>query len=215
MLPDLLDETLKGSTSMRNFLSKARGALLALAMSVALVGMLVAPIAPAFAQAVPPGQRTFSPRLFQTQQTHYTRFTINFNSCVYVSLVCSVQVGALPYNAFILRSFWQTTTVWNAGTSASIGLGTVAPAVNILASVNVTAAGNMTVGAIVAAGGGVGVTGNGIAQSNAGGGFPLFATVTIVGALPTTGSTQLVLEWVAPNDGSCGPVPLGATAAAC
>lgn len=199
---------------MRNFLNKARGALLAFAMSAALVGLLVAPIAPAFAQAVPSGQRTFSPRVFPDQQTHYTRFSVNFNSCVYVSLVCSVKVGALPYNAYLLRIVGQTTTTWNAGTSASIGVGTVTPAVNILASLAYTTAGNAT-GTMAVTAVGVALTGNAIAQSGTNGGFDVFATITIVGALPTTGSTQFLMEWAAPNDGACTAVPLGATAPAC
>lgn len=197
------------------YLNSLRSGVVGLVTSLALFGLLVAPLAPAFAQAVPPGQRTFSPRVLPDQQTHYTRFTVAFNSCVYVSLVCTVQVGALPYNAFVTRIYWQTTTTWNAGTSASVGLGTVAPAVNLMASTNFTTAGNMTVGTVVAAGGGVSVTGNGIAQTNAGGGFPLLATITIVGALPTAGASQVVVEWIAPNDGTCTAVPLGATAPAC
>lgn len=199
---------------MENLLKSLRASVVAAVASLALLGMLLAPMAPAFAQAVPPGQRTFSPRQFPTQQLHYTRFSVNFNSCVYVALVCSIQVGALPYNAFLLRAVGQTTTTWNAGTSASIGLGTVTPAVNVMASTAFTTAGN-SAGTIAAGAVGVALTGNGIAQTNAGGGFPVFATITIVGALPTTGATQFVLEWIAPNDGSCVAVPLGATAVAC
>lgn len=197
------------------FLNSLRSGVVALVTSLALFGLLVAPLAPAFAQAVPPGQRSFVPRVFPDQQRHYIRFSVNFNSCVYVSLVCSVKVGAVPYNAFIVGGFVQTTTTWNAGTSASVGLGTVTPAVNLVASTAVTAAGNAAALTIVAAGLGLGVTGNGIAQTGTNGGFDIFATITIVGALPTAGATQYVLEYIAPNDGSCTAVPLGATAPAC
>lgn len=168
----------------------------------------------AFAAPVTQAQQ-IPPRLHQTQQTHYLRFSVSANSCLYAPLVCSIKVGALPYNAFITRAYHQTTTTWNAGTSASVGLGTVTPAVNIVASTNVTTAGNAVATTMVAAGLGVSVTGNGIAQSGAAGGFDVFATITIVGALPTAGSTQYVLEYIAPNDGKCRAVPLGETAPAC
>lgn len=197
---------------MRKFLRNLVAAA-GLALSTLAVASLVAPVA--FAQPVPLGQRSFVPRYFNTQQVHYTRFSMNANSCVYVSLVCSLKVGTLPYNAFVLRIYAQTTTTWNAGTSASIGLGTVTPAVNLLASTNFTTAAAGAQQTVVAANLGLAVTGNAIAQSGTNGGFDLFATTTIVGALPTAGSTQFIVEWIAPNDGSCAPVPLGATAAAC
>lgn len=188
---------------MRNFLRNL----------VAALGVVLTTTS-AFALTAPP---TFSPRMFQTQQTHYLRFSVNSNSCVYVSLVCSVKVGNVPYNAFMLRVYSQTTTTWNAGTSASIGLGTVTPAVNLMASTAVTTAGNAVSQTVAAGGLGESVTGNGVAVSTTAqdGGFDIFATITIVGALPTAGSTQFVVEYIAPNDGTCTAVPLGATAPAC
>jgi hypothetical protein len=181
----------------------------------AVVGIalsLLAAASPSFALTNPP---TFSPRLFPTQQKHYLRFTVAFNSCTYVSLVCSVKVGALPYNAFVTNGWFQTTTTWNAGTSASIGLGTVTPAVNIRASTNDTTAAAGAAMTIVSANIGLAITGNGIAQSGTGGGFDVFATITIVGALPTAGQSTYIIEYVAPNDGSCVNVPLGSTGVAC
>ncbi len=161
---------------------------------------------------MPLGQRSFTPRYFNTQQSHYTRFSVNFNSCIYVASVCSIKVGTVPYNAYLLRGYAQTTTAWNAGTSASIGLGTVTPGVNILASALTT---TFTGPAVTLANSGVTVTGGGIVQTGTNGGFDVFATITLVGAAPTAGATQFILEWAASNDGSCAPVPLGATAAAC
>jgi hypothetical protein len=35
------------------------------------------------------------------------------------------------------------------------------------------------------------------------------------GAAPSAGQAVIVLEYFAPNDGTCAPVPIGATAAAC
>jgi hypothetical protein len=79
-------------------------------------------------------QRSFAPRIFPDQQTHYWRFSVNFNSCLYVALTCSVKVASLPYNSFLVRAYQQTTTTWNAGTSASIALGTAVGSGNIVAS---------------------------------------------------------------------------------
>jgi hypothetical protein len=186
---------------------------LAAASGIALSMLATAHMA--LAQPGPIAPRSFSPRLFPTQQTHYLRFSVSFNSCVYVALVCSVKVGAVPYNAFIVRGYEQTTTTWNAGTSASIGIGTVVPAVNLVASQAVTTAGNMAVLTIAAAGGGISVTGNNIAPTGVEGGFDIWATITIVGALPTAGQTIMAIEYIAPNDGACINVPLGSASPAC
>jgi hypothetical protein len=45
-----------------------------------LAGAIATCILPALALVVP---GNFAPRQFPTQQVHYTRFTVNFNSCVY------------------------------------------------------------------------------------------------------------------------------------
>lgn len=200
---------------MRNFLrsalTRARSALIPFVAGLGIGSLIIGPAA--LALVVP---QAFAPRQFQTQQVHYLRFTVNFNSCVYVSLTCSFKVGALPYNAYLLRINNQVTTAWNAGTSQSIALGTSSAGTNIVASV---ATGPSTGGGasstIVAANIGVAATGNGIAQTGTNGGFDLWATITIVGALPTTGQTNYVLEYIAGNDGQCGPVAIGGTAPAC
>ncbi len=62
---------------------------------------------------------------------------------------------------------------------------------------------------------GIAVTGNGIAQTGPNGGFDVWATLTATTGAPTAGSAQYVIEFIAPNDGSCAPVPAGATAPAC
>lgn len=198
---------------IRNLLDRTRQVASGFIAGVFFAAALMFSFTPVlYALTVP---ATFGPRMFQTQQVHYERFVVTFNSCTYVSLTCSIKVGALPYNAFVLRIYAQTTTTWNAGTSASIGLGTVTPAVNLLASTNFTTAAAGSQQTVVAANLGLAVTGNGIAQSGLDGGFDLFATITIVGALPTAGQTTLLIEYVAPNDGNCTIVPLGATAVAC
>lgn len=189
------------------------------ALRVAIAAFLVGAalgsnlLGPALALVVP---QAFAPRQFPTQQVHYLRFTVNFNSCVYVSLTCSVKVGALPYNAYLLRLNSQVTTAWNAGTSQSIALGTASAGAQIQAS---TATGPSTgggaSGTIVAANVGVAATGNTIAQTGSNGGFDVWATITIVGALPTTGQTNFILEYIAPNDGQCVYTPMGSTNPGC
>jgi hypothetical protein len=202
---------MKGHVMLKNLTRKVAGAFAAGLFALGVAALVAVPVLIVPAQA----QRSPAPRLFPEQMTAYIRATVNFNSCVYVSLVCSVKIGAVPYNSFMVRAYSQTVTTWNAGTSASIGLGTVVPGVNIMASVAVTTAGNAVAQSVAAGGLGITVTGNGIAQSGALGGFDIFATITIVGALPTAGSTVVVLEYIQPNDGACAPVPQGATAAGC
>lgn len=202
---------------MRNLFNRlaayVRQSAAALAVGAALGSLLTAPFV-ALALNIPP---QYAPRQFQTQQVHYLRFSVDFNSCVYVSLTCSFKVGALPYNAYILRVNNQVTTAWNAGTSQSIALGTSSAGVNIVASAATgPSTGGGTASTVVAASIGVAATGNGIAQTGLDGGFDLWATITIVGALPTTGQTNYVLEYIAGNDGQCVPfVPLGSTSPGC
>jgi hypothetical protein len=163
----------------------------------------------------------YSPRVFQTQQTHYIRFTFNFNSCVIPAgaAVCTVKVGALPYNAFLTAVHWQIITVFNPTTSATISLGTTSTAAtNIKAALNVFTGQATTAGLDTAfAGAGELVTGSGAASTGADGGFDLYATYTTGanGSQGTTGQIVFILEYIGPNDGSCAPVPLGSTATAC
>jgi hypothetical protein len=175
---------------------------------VFMLGVMSLLLVPVVAQ-----QRSPAARMFSDQQTHYWRFSVNFNSCVYVGLTCSVKVASVPYNAFIVRAYQQVTTTWNAGTSAAVALGTAVGSGNIVASQVMGAAGAAT--ALTVAGLGIGVTGNGIAQTGTLGGFDIYATILVVGALPTAGASQYVIEYIAPNDGSCTSVPIGATAPAC
>lgn len=193
---------------MKSFLSSVSGRLLA---TFAITCAFAATVA--YALTVPP---TFGPRQFPTQQVHYTRFTVNFNSCVYVSLTCSFKVGALPYNSYLLRVNNQVTTAWNAGTSQAIALGTASGGGQIVASaLTGPGTGGGTASTVVAGAIGTAVTGNGIAQTGADGGFDLWATILIVGSLPTTGQTNYVLEYIAPNDGACNYTPLGSTNPGC
>jgi hypothetical protein len=192
---------------MKNLISRVSGGLLAgLAIALFLVGSGL------YVSA----QNIIPSRLFPTQQLAYTRFTVNFNSCAYVTLTCSFRVANLPYNAYVMRVNSQVTTAWNAGTSAAIALGTASGGGQLVASaVTGPGTGGGTASTVVAGAIGTAVTGNGIAQTGQNGGFDVWATILVVGALPTTGQTNYVMEWAQPNDGQCTQVGLGATAPGC
>jgi len=192
--------------------------------------MIAGGLAPAFALTIPP---TFAPRYFPTQQVHYERHIVTFSpsgmtadglfTCVWnasTPFVCAVKVGALPYNAYVVRISMQVTTACTASTACGVGMGTGTVAsgnqLNLMATASIlstTGAVNQTV---VAANAGIAATGNGIAQSGADGGFDLFITGTATVALPTAGTAVLVLEYFAGNDGGCiTPSIAGGTSPAC
>jgi hypothetical protein len=213
---------------MRNLLHRIGGAIAA-ALFVAGV-MATVLIIPASAQPLgPPGARSFPPREFLSQQTHYLRFTFNYNSCVIPAgaAVCALKVGTLPYNAFLTQINLDLITVFNPTTSATIGLSTAATGATILAAQNVFTGATLgaapyvfcgtSCGAASFAGIGVAVTGAGIAQSGTLGGFDVYAVYTTGanGSQGTTGSLVGIIQYIAPNDGNCIAVPLGATAVAC
>jgi hypothetical protein len=185
----------------------AIGALAGLGLGALLIG----PVAQAL---VIPGQ--FAPRVFAPQQTHYLRFAINFNSCVPVALTCSFKVGALPYNAFVVRAFTQTFTTFTGATTETVSFGTTAATTTeLMAATTVLTAGNAVAQTIAAGGLGVTVTGNGIAQSGADGGFDVWARLTATVANPTAGAAVGIIEYIAPNDGACILVPMGSTSPGC
>jgi hypothetical protein len=186
-----------------------------------LAGMLITGLVTALA-APAQAQRSFAPRSFSDQQTHYWRFTVNFNSCQLPATAgsCSFRVGALPYNAFMLRAYQQVTVIFNSTTTNTLALGTTSGSGNIVAaqSTSVLSSGLLTLANPGLGPVGAGVTGNGATQTaQLGGGFDIWATIAYTGTLnPTpTGQAIIVLEYAAPNDGSCAPVPANATAPAC
>lgn len=161
----------------------------------------------------------FSPRQFNSQQTHYIRFVFNFNSCAMSSTfngTCTLQVGALPYNAFVVRAFQQVVTSFNSGSLDSLSLGITSTSANeLVAAQSVHSSGNGAALTILSPNLGVTATGNGATQTGSDGGFGLWAKYSSFGANATTGQAVLIVEYFAPNDGSCAPVPLNATAGAC
>jgi hypothetical protein len=180
-----------------------------------IVGLVMALAAPAQAQ------RSFAPRSFSDQQTHYWRFTFNFNSCVIppTGTTCSVKVASVPYNAFLTVIHKQIITPFNPTTSATISLNTTGAGANVMAAFNVfTGAALTAVTDTAFAGAGELVTGAGATPTaTLGSGFDIYALYTTgaAGSQGTQGQAIFVLEYIAPNDGTCAPVPIGATAPAC
>jgi hypothetical protein len=181
-------------------------------VSSALAALLVT-TALAFALVLPP---QFAPRMYTEQQTHYLRFSVNFNSCVLVANTCSVKVGALPYNAFVVRAYQQVYTAFNSGTTDTLAVGTASGGGQLVAAQSVHAATAGLPLTVVAANLGSAATGNGIAATGTNGGFDVWAVYAQTGAAPTAGSAAIIIEYIAPNDGSCPTVSIiGGTGAGC
>ena len=185
----------------------------AIALSLMAVGV-------AYALTQPP---TFSPRNFISQQVGYYRINVNFNNvdgipCVYVSLKCTVKVGALPYNGYVIRATQQIITNFNSSVSDTLSLGLTSTSANeLVAAQSVhTGAGNQSTLTVASAGSGVQLTGNNATQTGANGGFDLYVQL-VAGSTPTAtaGQAIIILEYIAPNDGGCTDVPQGSTAGAC
>jgi hypothetical protein len=199
---------------MRNLFNRltayARQSAAAFLIGLGVGSFLIGPAA--LALVVP---QQFSPRIFPTQQVHYTRFVVQFNDCVLVSNTCSTKRAAVPYNAYILRVSQQVTTAFNSATTDTLALATASGGGQIVAAQTVHA---QTAGlplTVVAANLGIAATGNGITPTGGNGGFDIWAVYAQTGAAPTAGVAVIVIEWIAPNDGSCVLVPLGATSPAC
>lgn len=193
-------------------------AALALILAFSLTGMIFSP-ALATVQTLTP-QNSIAPRLLTTQQTHYVRFAVDFNDCPLraADTACSFRVASLPYNAFLVSISTQIITVFNPTTSATIALGTAAQSTNILAATNVFTGAATTAGFSTSfAGAGELVTGSGATPTGMNGGFDIWATYTVgaAGSQGTTGRVIFIIQYIAPNDGDCVPVPLGATATSC
>lgn len=196
---------------LRKVASGIGGGIASGLLMLSVAALLLAPL-PAKAQ------RSSAPRIFQTEQTHYIRFSINFNSCVPVSLTCSFKVGTVPYNAFIVRAYTQTYTTFSGGGVAAytVSFGTTTtPTTELMAAVSIITAGNAVAQTVAAGGLGSTVTGAGIAQTGTLGGFDIYARVTATTGNPTAGAAVGIIEYIAPNDGSCTQVGLGVTAPGC
>lgn len=199
---------------MRNLFNRltqrVRDCLIAGVVGLGIGSFLVGPAA--LALVVP---QQFAPRQFPTQQVHYTRFVVTFSDCVLVANTCSTRRAALPYNAYILRVSQQVTTAFNSATTDTLALATASGGAQLVAAQTVHAGTAGLPLTVVAANLGIAATGNGIASTGANGGFDIWAVYAQTGAAPSAGVAVIVIEWIAPNDGSCVYVPLGSTSPAC
>lgn len=204
--------------TLRKVATATRGALFALAVSLALASLLAGPVLATTLTITP--TNNLSPRVLPEQTTHYVRFTYNFNQCPLraADTACSMRVTNLPYNAFVVSISSQIITTFNPTTSATIALGTSGQSANLMAAFSVFT-GASTAAAYVtnAAGAGELVTGAAATATGLNGGFDIYATYTVgaAGSQGTQGQIVFAIQYIAPNDGSCSPVPLGATAVAC
>jgi len=169
---------------------------------------------------------TIAPRDFTTQQTGYIRVHIkatgtgvvaNGLACVGAASAsnCSVKVGAVPANAFLVRMTQQIVTNFNGSTTDLVGLGTTTAGVNVLAAASVhTGAGAISSPSFASGSSGTLLT-TGIAQTGANGGYDLYVNYSYGGNVATAGEMVLILEYFAPNDGDCIATPMGTTPVAC
>jgi hypothetical protein len=194
---------------MRKLLSKLWQGACAALVGLSLFGLLAGPAA---ALTNPP---SYAPRQFPTQQTHYLRFVVNFNSCPLPASPgsCNFKVGALPYNAWLLRLTYQGITAFGSTTN-NISIGTASAGTQILAATDFHTAVALTQSTSFA-GAGQGATGNGASQTGGDGGFDVWINLAYTGAAPSAGQAVFLLEFAAPNDGLCAPVPMNTTAGAC
>jgi hypothetical protein len=182
------------------------------------IGVLTAPI-PLDAQVIPSGstsQRRPVPRFFPTEQVAYMRTTLVFNMCTQTANACTVQAAnaSLPYNAIVLRISGIVMVAFNSTTSDSLSVGTTSANANELSTAcNIHALGQIACTLVTTP---ANATGNTVAQSGQNGGLDVWVKWTAgTGNTATTGLVSLIIEYILPNDGLCGPVALGAAPAGC
>ena len=195
-----------------------RASLVAFVASLALASMLAGPVLATTLTITP--ITTQPPRQFSEQAMHYLRFSFSFSQCQLraADTACSIRVASVPYNAFLVAISKQIITTFNPTTSATVALGTAGQSANIMTGFNVfTGQATTAVYDTGFAGAGELVTGAGTTSTGANGGFDIYATYTVgaAGSQGTQGQVVFVIQYIAPNDGSCVPVPAGGSGAAC
>ena len=111
---------------------------------------------------------------------------------------CSVKVGAVPANAFLVRMTQQIVTNFNATTTDTIGLGTTTAGVNIMAAASVHSGAGAISSPTFAAGASGTLLTTGIAQTGANGGYDLYVNYAYTTTnVATAGEVVLVLEYFA------------------
>jgi hypothetical protein len=126
------------------------------------------------------------------------------------------EPDALPHNAFVVRGTQQIITAFNSGTTDTVSVGVTATNANeLVAAQSVHGAAGVSALTLAATGAGTQAAGNGVTQTGSSGGFDIWVKHAQTGTAPSAGQVVIVLEYFAPNDGDCGPVPNGTTAPAC
>ena len=128
-------------------------------------------------------------RLFNSQQTHYLRKRIDFNSAASGT---GVLVGTLPANAQVTSVSVCVTTAFNAATNNFVDVGTLGSASALVGHGSVTATAVGVTSVAPASLGGV---------LSASGETDLYATYTQSGTAATAGSANIVVHYAADNDG--------------
>jgi hypothetical protein len=157
----------------------------------------------------------YPPRMFNTQQKHYIRFVWNFNSCVLSSNQCSLKIGSVPVNAFLTDIWIDPTTAFNSAGNDTLHLGTcsgtqttvctnhgiLAGATNNIQGSTLRHFCNTSCGDGTFAGIALAVTN--ATNTGANGGFDIFVNYVQTSTAPTAGVAVVIIEYIAPNDGSC------------
>ena len=180
----------------------------------------------AFALTVP---ATFAPRDFNTQQTGYYRINItatgtgisaNGNICIAAVASggnCYVKVGALPVNAYLVRIYQGVGTAFNGTTTDTISVCVSTTANEIMNGTSVHTGASTLVASEAFKSGGSGTLLTTVnPQSGVNGGYDLYVKYTYTGsAIATAGQVVYILEYIAPNDGTCVATPIGTAPVAC
>ena len=110
---------------------------------------------------------------------------VNFNGVA--GLVQSASIN-LPYNSQITNAFCDVLTVFNAGTSATLAIGTAVSGTTYASGVDAKTAAGRIAPAFTAA--------QLTAMASTGSTGPVVATVTSVGTAPTTGQVRVTIQYV-------------------
>ena len=119
------------------------------------------------------------------QASHYYKKTVNFSD---LGIATGVPFGAMPMNAEITSVVVKIKTVFNAGTTNVLAMGTTGIGQDIVAAadVNEAALGSTTV-----------LTGNALSFPVD---TPLFVSFTQTGTVATTGKAVIIVNYVVDND---------------
>jgi hypothetical protein len=117
-----------------------------------------------------------------------------------------------------MRAYQQIATSFNSLSTDTIAIGVTSANGNELVAAQSVhgAAGGATALTVVSTAAGTVVTGAGATSTATNGsGFDIWVKYAQTGTAPTAGAASYIIEYAAPNDGSCAPVPQGSTAIAC